>query len=454
MSAPRARGTRRPRWRRALALAAALGVTAGACGTGGDGTSDGGGDGTAAPGEVVELSMLAFGSPEELLVYRDLAQAFEAENPDIRLRLVEAADRQDLATRLSTGFAGGNPPDLFLINYRTYGQYAARGVLDPVGPRLERSDVLSVDDLYAPALDAFTYDGELTCLPQNISSLQVYVNLDQFADAGLEAPHEGWTWDDMVAAAEALTLPDADGDGLREQHGLGVEPSFIRLAPFVWSSGGQVFNDEADPTAIAMDDPAAIAALSDFMDLWWVHDVVPSELEYEAEDNESRFANGRMAMVMGSRRSVPYFRTIESFDWDVVPLPVRGPEPANILHSDAWCLPADAPHGDAAWRFVEYAVGPQGAPEVARSGRTVPSLRSVAESDAFLDPAQPPASSQVFLDAIPSIRSIPALSTWPEIEDAADLVLEIHLWREQVGPEEVVAELQEATADAFGRAER
>lgn len=442
---------RRPRPWGAVLVVLALAVSVGSCGTG---TGERSGGSAGGDGERAELTLLAFGSPEELSVYRRLAADFEAANADVRLRLVEAADREDLATRLSTGFAGGAPPDLFLINYRTYGQYASRGVLAPVAPRLAASEVLSADDLYQPALDAFTFDGQLTCLPQNISSLQVYVNLDLFEAAGLEPPRPGWTWDDMVAAAEALTLPDADGDGLREQHGLGVEPSFIRLAPFVWSSGGRVFDDEEAPTAIAMDDPAAIDALADFMDLWWVHDVVPSELEYESEDNESRFANGRMGMVMGSRRSVPFFRTITDFAWDVAPLPVRGPEAANILHSDAWCLPAGSAHGDEAWRFVEYAVGPQGAPALAESGRTVPSLRSVAESDAFLDPARPPASSQVFLDAIPSIRSIPALSTWPEIEDHADLVLEIHLWREQVSPEAVVAELRETTAGAFARAER
>ena len=47
-------------------------------------------------------------------------------------------------------------------------------------------------------------------------------------------------------------------------------------------------------------------------------------------------------------------------------------------------MPADLPPF-AAWRFVEFALGPEGAPVIAKTGRTVPSLKSVAESDAFLD---------------------------------------------------------------------
>ena len=75
------------------------------------------------------------------------------------------------------------------------------------------------------------------CLPQNVSSLVVYYNRDLFEAAGVPLPTAGWTWDDMTAAAAALR----DGD----QYGLGVEASIIRLAPFVWSNGGDIVDDPA-----------------------------------------------------------------------------------------------------------------------------------------------------------------------------------------------------------------
>ena len=61
-------------------------------------------------------------------------------------------------------------------------------------------------------------------------------------------------------------------------------------------------------------------------------------------------------------------------------------------------------------------------------GRTVPSLRAVAESPVFLGPRggvasgtnldrfAPPASARVYLDTIPEIRRVPSISTWPEVE--------------------------------------
>ena len=48
----------------------------------------------------------------------------------------------------------------------------------------------------------------------------------------------------MVSAAEQLTRDD-DGDGTTDVYGLGVDPEVIRIAPFVWSNGGTLVDDEA-----------------------------------------------------------------------------------------------------------------------------------------------------------------------------------------------------------------
>ena len=171
----------------------------------------------------------------------------------------------------------------------------------------------------------------------------------------------------------------------------------------------------------------------------------------EAEDDETRFLNGRLGMLLESRRLVPALREAATFDWDVAALPTLQDE-ASILHSDAYCMTKDSKEKDAAWRFVEYALGPEGAAVIAGTGRTVPSLREVAESDAFLDPDQKPANSKVFLDAIASIRNVPTVSTWPEIEDAAEPILENGMYRAQP-VDEVVADVDEATRPLFARAD-
>ena len=81
----------------------------------------------------------------------------------------------------------------------------------------------------------------------------------------------------------------------------------------------------------------------------------------------------------------------------------------------------------------------------------MPSLKSVAESDAFLDPSVKPASSRVFIDTIPVIRQVPSISTWPEIEDAAEPILESGLYKGKPA-KDVAAELEKATTPIFARA--
>jgi multiple sugar transport system substrate-binding protein len=397
---------------------------------------------SAAVAEPTTVSLVVFGEAEEIDAYRTLVDSFESAQDAVDVELVEVADRQALIARVTTAMAAGDPPDLFLVNYRILGQFAARGLLEPMQARLDESHVLAEGDLYELALDAFRYPGDaLMCLPQNVSSLVVYFNRDLFAAAGISEPTEGWTWQDMTDAAAALT------DG--EIYGLGVDPSIVRLAPLVWSNGGELVDDDERPTRLTLDTPEALGALAKFLALR-TDGLIPTVEESAAEDDESRFANGRLAMYFGSRRSTPQFRKVSEFSWDVAPLPVLR-QPAGVLHSDAYCMPRDSENHDAAFAFVEYALGPVGAPVIARTGRTVPSLRSVAESVAFLDPAVPPASSAVFLETIPVIRRLPTISTWPEIEDVTGEILEAA--RAAGTPAaEVARQLDSATRDLFARA--
>ena len=87
-----------------------------------------------------------------------------------------------------------------------------------------------------------------------------------------------------------------------------------------------------------------------------------------------------------------------------------------------------------------------------KSCRTVPS-KEIAQSEEFLLDPQASANSRVFLDTIPVIRRVPNISTWPEIEDASDGILETGFY-EGVAAEEVAQQLDDATRSIFARAER
>ncbi len=372
--------------------------------------------GACAPVQPRSVSFMVFGDPAELKAYQTLVAAYEKKDAANQIELIHIPDQGEYRKRLGTDLAAGTPANVVLINYRRYASFAQKGALVSLQPYLDKSTLLKAGDFYAEAIQPFIWRKEVMCIPQNVSSLVVYYNKALFDAANVLYPQPNWTWDDFLSAAQALTKPASD------QYGVGIEPSLSRVAPFIWQNGGELV---ANPIAsrLLVDSPEAREAIQWFVDLRVKHHVAPDAVATKAEDLESRFVNGRLGMYLDSRRVVPSLRSITAFDWDVAPLP-NGKFPATILHTDAYCMTSATQDKDAAWKFIEFANSVEGQQIIAATGRTVPSLKSVAESAAFLDPNVKPQNSRVFLNVIPALRALPVLNNWVDIEETADAELE------------------------------
>jgi multiple sugar transport system substrate-binding protein len=165
------------------------------------------------------IAFMVFGDTAERAAYEQLVADFTRRQPHIHVSLVHVPGPGDYRQRLGIDFAAGTPADVVLLNYRRYAAFAARGVLEPLGPYLARSRVIGEADFYPQALEPFRWQGTLMCVPQNLSSLVVYYNRDLFERAGVPRPTGDWTWDDFLHAARALTR-DTRGSGRTDQYGL------------------------------------------------------------------------------------------------------------------------------------------------------------------------------------------------------------------------------------------
>lgn len=398
--------------------------------------------------DAEDISFMVFGDPAELAAYEALVEAFEESNTEISISLQHVPSQGDYRQRLAAGFSGGEPPDIMLINYRRFGTFASQGGLVPLTDYLENSEVISAKEFFPVALESFQWNGELWCIPQNISSLVVYYNRDLFDEAGIPYPEADWRWSDFLETARLLTS-DNDGDDRPDFYGVGITPSVFRLAPFIWQNGGRLVDDRNNPTRLTLDETASLDAFQWFVDLQEKEQVAPDAAAEAAEGSQSRFLNGTMGMILNSRRGVPTYRTIDTFEWDVAPLP-QGRRPAGILHSDGFCMASATENKNAAWKFIEFANSEIGQQIVVRSGRTVPSLISVAESEAFLDTTLAPESSQVFIDVIPVLETVPTMSTWIAIEETVSKEIERAFYGEVSVYDAVLAAI-ERTRDYFER---
>lgn len=388
------------------ALAAAMAAVMAACGS---------------ASRPAPVRLQVFGDPLELAGYRNLIAAYQARHPGEAVELIPVGKQKDHMAKLATAFAAGDPPELFVLNFRRFGQFAAKGVLAPLGPAMVATGQWREQDFYEPAVEAFRFDGKQLCLPQNVSSLVVYYNRALFRSAGLTDPKPDWNLSDFVMAAINLRHRATDAQGQRVW-GLGFEPTLIRVAPFIWAYDGNLVDDTVNPRQVALVEGRAMVALHLLKSLR-SGGLVPSLAAYTAEDHEARFARGGMGMLLQSRRYTATLRQAAGLDWDVAPFP-RGQKTVSALHADAYCQAATARDPAAAQRFVAFALSEEGQAVLTRSGRLVPSRKSVAQSAVFLDPAQPPASAQVFLDAISRLRRTPNVAAWHEIESKADVLLE------------------------------
>lgn len=368
-------------------------LLAGACGTSPEVTAPESG---AAPSGRIEVQVS--GGPSELEALEQVVAGFEQRYPGTEISLLGVADQREHIAKLATAFAGGVPPDLFLVNHRRLGTFAESGAVEPADP-----GPIDVAGLYPLAVAAFTFDGTLLCLPQNASSVVTYVNPALFARAGVALPAADWTWPDALAAARALAAKGIEA--------VGFDPELRSVAPLVWSAGGEVVDDTAHPTRVTLATPEGRKALRFLLEL---QQTGLDATERAASTPQARFAGGELAMYFDSRRAVPGFRKAGT-PFDVAPVP-RDARAASLLASDGWCVSKAARNKALARTFAQYAVGGDGATILAKAGRTVPSLRSLAESESFLDPTQPPRSARVFLDVIPSLRQLPSVAPWDDAE--------------------------------------
>ena len=361
-----------------------------------------------------EIILLLNESPEGVAGYQQIIDAFAKVQPGIKVTINNIADGGQFLQRLAADFAAKKPPDVFVINYRRFGQFAIKGTLEPLDSYIAQSQTIRTRDFYPVALEAFKFKGKQYCMPQNLSSLEVYYNKKLFTAANIPLPKEVWTWNDFLVAARALTKST---NGKVVQYGLGVDPVTLRLAPFIWAHGSELVDNENNPTKLTLDSARAREAIQWFVDLSVKEHVVPSKADLATENAQSRFQHGTLGMFLQSRAVTPELRsTIKDFDWDVAPLP-RDNNVVTVLHSDGYCITSGSKNKSAAWAFVEFANGAEGQKTIVTSGRTVPSLQAVAESPLFLSSNLPPAGSRVYLDMAPNIRRVPIMTTWLEIED-------------------------------------
>ncbi len=403
-----------------------------------------------ADGRSVTLTVLHWGSPEESDIVEDLVRAFEAENPDIAVQRLHATDYD---AKLKTMLAAGTPPDLFYLRYDDTPEFASKRVVMPVDDAVEQAWL----DLFFPQLiDAFRSadpqgNVRLFGIPKDFTPMLMYVNLDLFEAAGVDVPYDGWTWDEYRDAVGRIAEHGASDDPAERVYGGLLKTWPLVLRNIIWQFGGDYFGgtDGRDYAELRLTDPGTVAAL-DMVRAVRFDDGSVYNATGISESEDDLFRRGRIATAgpLG-RWVVPRYRKIEEFRWDVVPLPhVEGVEPSSALATVAWAVSAQTPHPAEAKRLMKFLCGEPGQLMTAELGLAMPSMKHVAESDAFLSPGQQPENAELFVRlAAEQGRLAPQPNNYQEFDRILSREVQKTLQLDSKTPRDAMATAEQDWAD-------
>jgi len=358
---------RRRRWLTAIAaLCAALSVALSV--------------GLAIARQPVTISLLM--QAPEAIDWEPIVEAFEAENPDIRLNVIGGPNASNLIEDLYTSsfLLGDSPYDLVYMDIVWTPKFAAAGWLEDLS---DRADPAMLDEFLDGDVDGGRYDGGLYRIPFRSDAGMLYYRKDLLDRIGRQPPQ---TFASLVDISEQLLdLGDVDWGYLwqgRQYEGLSA--MFVEiLAGF---DGTWI---DPETKAVGLDAPEAIAAV-EFLTSTIETGLTPSGVTtYQEEESRLLFQNGKTIFL----RNWPYVWRLANDPEEspiagqigIIPMPSQPDAPGGACQG-GWGLGVvkGSKHLDEAWRAIEFVTSAKIQKQFSLDTGYVPSRKALFEDPEIL----------------------------------------------------------------------
>lgn len=413
----------RARASRAAAAVVILALATAGCTGGGDNPEPVPTPTSESASDPVHLTFGVYGPRDEVDAFGQIVEGYNSLADGNVVELRSWSGHDGLLDSLK---AGRDVPDVFMVSRGDLAWLQENQLNQPVDELLDERGVDFGDGYSRDALQAFSAANRLQCMPFGISPMVVYYNkdlvdFDRMLARGLDAPELAdpaddpgrddarWTFDQFAAAASFATRPR---NGTR---GLYVDPTLRGLAPFIYSGGGTLFDDENAPTSLAFSDTDTRAALTRSLELLRDPQLTLTDEQLDEASGLEWFKRGKLGMIEGFRSLVPELRQVQGLEFDVMPMPTLDGS-ATIGDITGLCLSSDSVSTTAAADFMVHALSAPAVRRVVRTGYLAPANLEVALSPDFLQPGRLPAHSGVFNSSVRSMEIPPLLDSWTDLE--------------------------------------
>lgn len=251
------------------------------------------------------------------------------------------------------GGIGAGDADAFVTSQFALSWLSEQGNILDLTPFLEQDETFDQEDLYPGTLGLYMRGGRTWAIPAGVDLMVTYYNQDLLDQYGAPYPEIGWDWDDFLTTATLVRDPDAGTFG----YVTGVE-SFDALT-FIYQHGGRIFDDLENPTRTTFDDPLTIEALQWYADLYYRHDVAPTEEQVRQSFTRGNARVGvwlgRVGMWSGmlSERGGQTWPTEWDMRWGVAPLP-HDQQPMTLTLVEGYFISAQTDEPDACWQWISF----------------------------------------------------------------------------------------------------
>lgn len=272
---------------------------------------------TAAAQDPVTIRISTWAGAGEAAELQVLIDEVNASQSDYQI--VHEPIPSDYYTQVKTQLAGGTGADLFWMDQNNMA-LAADGVFMAIDDCVAGSPAGSAGDLsdYYPGILAVNqFEGATYGLPWIAQPVVTYFNRGLFDAAGLDYPEHGWTWDDFMEMARALTL-DTNGDGETDQWGFsnnGWPPPFI----FIWQAGAELISP--DFTSVPIDSPEFIEGFEFYLNTAYNPEISASREAIAEQGFGEMFKAGKIGMFMGG--AADDLDRVEGLDVGVIHVPAH-----------------------------------------------------------------------------------------------------------------------------------
>lgn len=333
--------------------------------------------------EPVSIIYTSWGNEQKWASEGRCFQPFYDANPEIDVEFVGLA-WPAYWQRILTSFAGGDPVDVFRMEFWKAHAYYSRDVILCLDDYFEADGVDPVAEFHHLQSQC-VYQGKWYGTPRGATGNHViYYNRDMFDDAGIEWPEKtpDWTWDDFLDIASELTHVTGDV----ESDVWGFDSSKITNdwnggQEFVWGRDAKLFDE--DYTKSLINTPEAIEGLQWLADIRNQHGAAPYPAQLPEEMGDA-FLVQKVAMNQTGGFQINVYKTITDFDWGIATIPAGPERHVAFSKPNATVITSACDEPDAAWALLSFINSEENNTCEALEGLWPPSLDSVMNSEEYL----------------------------------------------------------------------